>query len=1382
MSSINTRPAHHLAQLSYCLQLLNKKNILLLGGEYSLASYLAHSDTACVIAVSPDAPEAAWQSLDDEVEMEHVVMSHDVLDFDDGVFDAVVIPDLSGLSNPIVTLEEAKRVLQPSGIVIIASPNPEASEASPDSKPLDYYALYEVMAGVFPSVQMIGQSPFAGYAVVDLACEDEDIEINFDAELMAGETEAIEWFIAVCGEVPAALEPYFIIQVPKADMGMGDPEDTKALTEVSDQLAEARRELGNRGVRIESLEKKLEEELMQSEEARARAVKLSKELEDERRATTKKQLEDEFTKRSVDIDLQGELRETQKQLRLAEQRATSAEAGRDELIERMRNDVAELDRLRDRLQKLDEKPRQPARDVETLKQLRLAEERARSAEAARDELIEKMRSDAKALDRLRNRQDSVQERIRSAEDRETALKSEITQQVKAHEERVSALTGEIAALRKQLEQTRTAEESARAAVETAQTADESVRVAEERARAAEESVRAAEEKARAAEEKARAAAEQVRTAEERVRAAEEQARAATEQARTAEQERPRSEEKSRSEEESEPSAPAADSELSALAKENALIEERLRETASKRQRAEAEIQRLEALVRDLIVRLEDGGVAVETVPADTSCEEVALKEQVESLEAEVAALMGARSGQHRARVEAELELSMTAVKLAEAEAALMAQDVTARNLADGSCLSEVERLTKMVESLEAEVAALMGARSGQHRARVEAELELSAATIRLQDVEEALVSQGLALRAKEEALEQHRREIEALNQAQSSGDAAGLKVAELEGELQACRWRIDELEARNQDLSARCGDAAASSGDAAEELLALVDESRAQVAAHRERISALEIALGQRTESVNALFETLENRLASNRGGADRVTALAEENRKLSAALDAAERRERMLDEEIESKEDRAARLRTDLDRANQRVAELEQEITEAKSDRARFERNLGEISKALDEAREEARRTKQRAESAEASAEEARRRSDAVSIELRGARSKIDELTKEMRDRERDSETRINEARKSAAEDKGRLEGLKTELERASNELKEEIRKGEALQASVALLSEQLASEAKISHLAGADAARTSGEVGALRLQLQRHADELKEKEVEIETGLRVVATLREEVSRLVSRLRSAKAVEVASGGDEEATAAETEALTAETEALTAEVETLTARTEALTAETESLTARTEVLTAEVEALRAKLSQNEADFAQMKAEVAEYRDKIRTDEDEISEAQEMIAEMEAKVVAVNQSKVGMSVELADAIQQSERLRLELNQVKAKESSLTAEITGLRAKLEQAEAESREAEEAITEIKENAEGVEALRQQVEEKEKLVGSLTDQLEERERRAATLERKNRVLSEQIREHESDVSAWNMELKLRSARISQLERELAEARQRK
>ncbi len=1321
MSSINTRPAHHLAQLSYCLQLLNKKNILLLGGEYSLASYLAHSDTACVIAVSPDAPEAAWQSLDDEVEMEHVVMSHDVLDFDDGVFDAVVIPDLSGLSNPIVTLEEAKRVLQPSGIVIIASPNPEASEASPDSKPLDYYALYEVMAGVFPSVQMIGQSPFAGYAVVDLACEDEDIEINFDAELMAGETEAIEWFIAVCGEVPAALEPYFIIQVPKADMGMGDPEDTKALTEVSDQLAEARRELGNRGVRIESLEKKLEEELMQSEEARARAVKLSKELEDERRATTKKQLEDEFTKRSVDIDLQGELRETQKQLRLAEQRATSAEAGRDELIERMRNDVAELDRLRDRLQKLDEKPRQPARDVETLKQLRLAEERARSAEAARDELIEKMRSDAKALDRLRNRQDSVQERIRSAEDRETALKSEITQQVKAHEERVSALTGEIAALRKQLEQTRTAEESARAAVETAQTADESVRVAEERARAAEESVRAAEEKARAAEEKARAAAEQVRTAEERVRAAEEQARAATEQARTAEQERPRSEEKSRSEEESEPSAPAADSELSALAKENALIEERLRETASKRQRAEAEIQRLEALVRDLIVRLEDGGVAVETVPADTSCEEVALKEQV--------------------------------------------------------------------ESLEAEVAALMGARSGQHRARVEAELELSAATIRLQDVEEALVSQGLALRAKEEALEQHRREIEALNQAQSSGDAAGLKVAELEGELQACRWRIDELEARNQDLSARCGDAAASSGDAAEELLALVDESRAQVAAHRERISALEIALGQRTESVNALFETLENRLASNRGGADRVTALAEENRKLSAALDAAERRERMLDEEIESKEDRAARLRTDLDRANQRVAELEQEITEAKSDRARFERNLGEISKALDEAREEARRTKQRAESAEASAEEARRRSDAVSIELRGARSKIDELTKEMRDRERDSETRINEARKSAAEDKGRLEGLKTELERASNELKEEIRKGEALQASVALLSEQLASEAKISHLAGADAARTSGEVGALRLQLQRHADELKEKEVEIETGLRVVATLREEVSRLVSRLRSAKAVEVASGGDEEATAAETEALTAETEALTAEtealtaeVETLTARTEALTAETESLTARTEVLTAEVEALRAKLSQNEADFAQMKAEVAEYRDKIRTDEDEISEAQEMIAEMEAKVVAVNQSKVGMSVELADAIQQSERLRLELNQVKAKESSLTAEITGLRAKLEQAEAESREAEEAITEIKENAEGVEALRQQVEEKEKLVGSLTDQLEERERRAATLERKNRVLSEQIREHESDVSAWNMELKLRSARISQLERELAEARQRK
>ena len=429
MSLTNSRPVHHLAQLSYCLQLLNKKNVLLMGDDYSMALYLADSDVACIIAVSPNEPASEWCPVDGGPEMEHIVMPLDELDFDDRVFDAIVIPDLSDLANPIAVLKEAKRVLDPAGAVIVASPNPESLGTGKNS--LDYYALYEVMAGVFPSVQMVGQSPFGGYSVVDLACEDEDIEINFDSDLMGGRSEEIAWFIAVCGATPVTLDPYLVVQVPVAESG-GTTASASAdelasleatVAELRQQVDQSKRELGNRGVRIESLEKKLEEELMQSEEARARAVKLAKELDDERKAATKKQLENEFSRRSVDIDLQAELREAKKQLRLADERAHSAEVGRDELIDQMRRDTAELDRLRQRLQEAEDNKRHQERNQEIAKNLRLAEERARSAEAARDEIIEKMRSDAAELDRLRERLWEISEKQRRQEQDVDAVKN-----------------------------------------------------------------------------------------------------------------------------------------------------------------------------------------------------------------------------------------------------------------------------------------------------------------------------------------------------------------------------------------------------------------------------------------------------------------------------------------------------------------------------------------------------------------------------------------------------------------------------------------------------------------------------------------------------------------------------------------------------------------------------------------------------------------------------------------------------------------------------------------------------------------------------------------------------------------------------------------------
>ena len=178
--------------------------------------------------------------------------------------------------------------------------------------------------------------------------------------------------------------------------------------------------------------------------------------------------------------------------------------------------------------------------------------------------------------------------------------------------------------------------------------------------------------------------------------------------------------------------------------------------------------------------------------------------------------------------------------------------------------------------------------------------------------------------------------------------------------------------------------------------------------------------------------------------------------------------------------------------------------------------------------------------------------------------------------------------------------------------------------------------------------------------------------------------------------------------------------------EALVKQVDELTQEAAALKDKLQQKETDFNGLTAETAALKDKLRQREADFGQVGAEVAEYREKLKKGQEELAEAQELIAEMEAKVVAVNQSKVGMSVELAEAIQNSERLALELGQIKAEETALKEEVAVLREKIAQTESTARDTEAAIGEMRAQAETIAQLKRLAEEKESLVGSLTEQL--------------------------------------------------------
>ena len=153
----------------------------------------------------------------------HAVLGDD-LGVRDGAFDAVLIPDLCAFADRVDVVRRARKLVAPSGAVVIASPNGEAKRrltsgpAAPDA--LGYYEIFDLLQLQFPVVRMVGQAPFVGYAIVDFS-PDREPDVSFDASLMAG-TEEPEIFVAIASERPISLDPYLVVEVPAARvLGLG---------------------------------------------------------------------------------------------------------------------------------------------------------------------------------------------------------------------------------------------------------------------------------------------------------------------------------------------------------------------------------------------------------------------------------------------------------------------------------------------------------------------------------------------------------------------------------------------------------------------------------------------------------------------------------------------------------------------------------------------------------------------------------------------------------------------------------------------------------------------------------------------------------------------------------------------------------------------------------------------------------------------------------------------------------------------------------------------------------------------------------------------------------------------------------------------------------
>jgi hypothetical protein len=169
------------------------------------------------------------------------------------------------------------------------APNPAAAPPTSPKEPaaLGYYELFDVVSLQFPVVRMIGQAPFVGYTIADFAQGGEP-SVNVDTSLLEA-TEQPEWFIAVGSERPVALDEFSVIQIPLSDLRSSssaargeaamDAEDRLALIEARARLALLTTELEELRERSRAEARDVEAREKSAAAMSARIVELSAELE-----------------------------------------------------------------------------------------------------------------------------------------------------------------------------------------------------------------------------------------------------------------------------------------------------------------------------------------------------------------------------------------------------------------------------------------------------------------------------------------------------------------------------------------------------------------------------------------------------------------------------------------------------------------------------------------------------------------------------------------------------------------------------------------------------------------------------------------------------------------------------------------------------------------------------------------------------------------------------------------------------------------------------------------------------------------------------------------------------------------------------------------------
>ena len=374
------------------------------------------------------------------------------LPFRDGAFDVVFVVEVADLPDPGRLFQEVCRVLQPTGLVLAATRN--ASCLAPIAVPpaggrtevWTYSRLRALLATYFPTVRMVGQSPFLGYTFVEYdprAIPD----VRLDTTLLEGRGEDPEFFVAVGARARDATLPLpALFQVPLQEFTVAEapaeetveaPGEAAALQAlaVEEALAEARREcerlraeLADRNVAIARLEQEVRRAEAEAAEAREKTARMARAAEEDRRREQRKAFEATFARAAqiVDIAPPPSPRPTGP---VAEEGDLAVRRLRDELEDK-RREVEQLRRSADEARRKAEEAERRAAEADDLRR-KIEEAERRVAEA--DDLRRKIEETRATLEAAEAAREAAERAMREAQERREAAERECAVAVAARE-------------------------------------------------------------------------------------------------------------------------------------------------------------------------------------------------------------------------------------------------------------------------------------------------------------------------------------------------------------------------------------------------------------------------------------------------------------------------------------------------------------------------------------------------------------------------------------------------------------------------------------------------------------------------------------------------------------------------------------------------------------------------------------------------------------------------------------------------------------------------------------------------------------------------------------------------------------------------------------